>query len=132
MKTRRLLVILTLTNVALLVVLLARGPIDLDLLGIHVGTNIDAPLLRGRGLQIFDDQGRIRSSINVYPANAASSYPEMALFRLIDEEGRPSVKLGASEQGAGLALVTNVQGNYVQLFGQGLRVVRDSQPQMIP
>ena len=132
MKTRRLLVILTLINVALLVGLLARTPIDIDLRRVRVGTNTDAPVLRGRGLQIFDDQGRIRASINVYPASAANSYPEMALFRLIDEEGRPSVKLGASERGGGLALVTNVQGNYAQLFGHGLRVARDSQSQMIP
>jgi len=132
MKTRRWLVTLTLINVALLIVLLARTAIGIDLRGVHLGTNTDAPVLRGRGLQIFDEQGRIRASINVYPANAATAYPEMALFRLIDEAGRPSVKLGASEQGAGLALVTNVQGNYVQLFGQGLRVVTDGQPQMIP
>lgn len=132
MKAQRLLVILTVINVGLLVFLFAQIRIYTGWPGVHVWTNIDAPMLRGRGLQIVDDEGRIRASINLYPADPASAYPETALFRLIDQEGRPSVKLGVSERGGGLALGTNSQGNYVQLSGHGLRVTRDSQSQMIP
>jgi hypothetical protein len=132
MKTQRLLVILTVINVGLLVFLLAQTRIYIGLRGVHVWTHIDAPVLRGRGLQIVDDQGRIRASINLYPADPARSYPETALFRLIDEEGQPSVKLGTSERDGGLALGANSQGNYVQLSGHGLRVTRDGQSQMIP
>lgn len=132
MKTQRLLVVLTVINLGLLVFLLARTGVYIGSRGVQVWTNTDTPVLRGRALQIVDGQGRIRASINLYPADPTHSYPETALFRLIDEEGRPSVKLGTSEQGGGLALGTNLQGNYVQLSGHGLRVTKDGQSQMIP
>src|SRR5256885_1040705 len=71
----------------------------------------DAPVLRGRSLEIVDDHGRIRASIQVLPAGPARRadgslsetsgkvYPETVLLRLIDPNGRPSVKLGVSEEG---------------------------------
>ena len=42
---------------------------------------------------------------------------ETVLLRLITERGRPSVKIGASEQSAGLTLVgpTGTKDTYVQL-----------------
>jgi hypothetical protein len=65
-------------------------------------------VLRCRALQIVDDLGRVRASIKLHPANPkvtmpnGKTQPEMVLLRLIDENGRPSVKLWSSDQGAGL------------------------------
>jgi hypothetical protein len=83
-----------------------------------------APVLRGRSLEIVDDQGRVRASLSVMPAGTAAHgdrYPETVLFRLITERGRPSVKIGASEEGAGLGLVgpTGTKDTYVILESKG-------------
>ena len=63
-------------------------------------------MLRGRALEIVDDQGRVRASIKIQPGGTANgqAYPETVILRLIDPNGRPSVKLAGSEQGAGLSL----------------------------
>jgi hypothetical protein len=61
-----------------------------------------APILRGRELQIVDDAGRVRASISVLPASEQTA--ETVLLRLITERGRPSVKIGASEESAGLSV----------------------------
>src|ERR1700730_12332571 len=49
-----------------------------------------APVLRGRALEIVDDQGRVRASIKVQPATMANGkpYPENVILRLIDPNGR--------------------------------------------
>jgi len=60
-----------------------------------------------RALEIVDEQGRVRASIRVLPASAQKNgevSAESVLLRLITERGRPSVKISASEQSAGLAL----------------------------
>jgi len=51
---------------------------------------------------------------------------------LVDENGRPSVKLATSDQGGGLALVSDSQGTYIQLTGRGLAVTKDGRQQLIP
>ncbi|TIU63079.1 MAG: hypothetical protein E5W25_25520, partial [Mesorhizobium sp.] len=62
----------------------------------------DSPgILRGSGLQIVDSQGRVRSSISVLPAKAGEA--ETVLFRLIAENGQPSVKISATTASAGLS-----------------------------
>ena len=117
MKLQRLLVALTLVNLGLLVFLLARVR--------AVEANGTAPVLRGRTLEIVDDQGRVRASIKVQPADPAvkmpngKPYPETVILRLIDPNGRPSVKLGASEQGAGLGLGGDSDPTYVVLKAEG-------------
>jgi hypothetical protein len=60
------------------------------------------------------------------------SYPETAIFRLIDQNGRPSVKLSASERGGALALVSDVEDTYAQLSGRGLTVTKEGRHQAIP
>ena len=63
-------------------------------------------VLRTRALQIVDEQGRVRASLGVLPAGttaAGAAYRETVLLRLITEQGRPSVKLSASEQASGLS-----------------------------
>jgi hypothetical protein len=116
MRTQRLLIVLTLVNLALLMFTLAQ---------MHPAAAQDiAPVLRGRALQIVDDHGRVRASIHVLPAstqkNGERSF-ETVLLRLITEKGRPSVKIGASEESAGLALVgpSNTKTTYVQLGAKG-------------
>ncbi len=116
MKVQRLSIVLTLVNLALLGFTLAqmRPAVAQDV----------APVLRGRALQIVDDRGKVRASITVLPASAqpnGETHPETVLLRLITERGRPSVKIGASEQGAGVALVgpTGTKETYVQLGAKG-------------
>ncbi len=116
MKTQRLLIALTVTNLGLLIFLLLS----------HVGpapASSVAPVVRGRALEIVDDQGRVRASITVQPAEVfqptGKKYPETVILRLIDPYGRPEVKIGASEQGAGLSLVGDNDATHVILEADG-------------
>ena len=64
-----------------------------------------APVLRGRALQIVEERGQVRASISVLPAQAqpnGEASPETVLLRLITEQGRPSVKISAAEEAAGV------------------------------
>ena len=117
MKIQPVLIVLTLVNMALLTFTLTQ-------LRPAVAAEEVAPVLRGRALQIVDDRGNIRASINVYPASTqknGENYPETVLLRLITERGRPSVKISASEQLAGVALIgpSNTKETYVQLGAKG-------------
>jgi len=117
MKIQPILVVLTLVNLALLVFTLAQ-------MRPAIASEEVAPVLRGRALQIVDDRGRVRASINVYPPSTGKDgerQAETVLLRLITEQGRPSVKIGASEQTAGLALVgpSGTKETYVQLGANG-------------
>ena len=117
MKIQPFLIVLTLVNMALFTFSLAQ-------LRPAVAADEVAPVLRGRALQIVDDRGTVRASINVYPASTqpnGENYPETVLLRLITERGRPSVKISASEQLAGLALIgpSNTKETYAQLGAQG-------------
>ena len=116
MKTQRLLIALTLVNLALLIFTLARIP---------PAVAEGAPqVLRGRGLEIVDEQGRVRASIKVLPATTQANgetYAETVLLRLITERGRPSVKIGASERAAGVSLAgpSGTKDTYVMLEAKG-------------
>jgi hypothetical protein len=116
MKTRWSLAMLTLANLVVLIV--------------SLGTMRPAvaqgapPVLRGRALEIVDDQGRVRASLTVLPAGTSAKgdrYPETVLLRLITERGRPSVKIGASEETAGMSLAgpTGTSNTYVILEAKG-------------
>ena len=66
-----------------------------------------ADILRARGLQIVDDRGRVRASLTVLPATtseAGVTSQETVLLRLITENGRPAVKIGASERASGVSI----------------------------
>jgi hypothetical protein len=83
-----------------------------------------APVLRGRALEIVDEQGRVRASISVIPAGtsaATDSHSETVLLRLITERGRPSVKIGASEEEAGLSFAgpTGTKDTWLTLSASG-------------
>jgi hypothetical protein len=132
MKTQRLLVVLTVLNLALLVFLLAQARVHIGPQGVRFWANVDGSVLRGRALEIIDDQGRPRASINLHQADQGASYPETVILRLIDGNGRPSVKLSTSERGGLLALVSDTQETYVQVSGRALTVTKDGQRQAIP
>ena len=116
MKTQRLLVLLTLVNLAVFLFTLS---------GLRsVNAQGAPPVLRGRGLEIVDDQGRVRASISVMPAGtskAGDPYPETVLLRLITEKGRPSVKVSATELASGLSFAgpTGTSDTYVILEAKG-------------
>jgi hypothetical protein len=117
MKIQRLLVALTVANLGLLVFLLAQlRPVEAQSV---------VPVLRGRLLEIVDDQGRVRASIKVQPADrtarmpSGQTVPETVILRLIDANGRPAVKLAMSEHGAGLALLGDSDTTHVLLKAEG-------------
>jgi hypothetical protein len=118
MKLQRLAIVLTVINVVILLFTAAH-------LRQATAEGV-APVLRGRALEIVDDRGRVRASIQVHPADrgfkmpdGTTGYPETVMLRLIDANGRPEVKLGASERGAGLGLVGDSDSTHALLQAQG-------------
>jgi len=113
MKSQRLLTVLTILNVALLLILVAQQVVSAAAQSI-------TPVLRGRALEIIDEQGRVRASLNVLPAShsaVGASSAETVLLRLITEKGRPSIKVGASETTSGMSIAgpTGTKETYVIL-----------------
>jgi len=106
MKPTRLVYVLGAANVALLALVLLQSLSP-------ARAADDDGILRGRGLQIVDAQGRVRASLAVLPARTGEA--ETVLLRLITERGRPSVKIAASESGAGMSLTgpTGTSDTYV-------------------
>jgi hypothetical protein len=116
MNTQRLSFVLTVVNLGLLTFLLSTYRKSQGADGV-------APVLRGRALQIVDDQGRVRAGISVLPASTfkptGKDYPETVILRLIDAKGRPEVKIVASEEGAGLGFVGRGDETQVKLEAEG-------------
>jgi len=113
MAAQRLVIALTVANIAVLVLSTAQ-------LVRPAFAQTEVPVLRGRALEIVDEQGRVRASINVLPAGRSQSgdaYPETVLLRLNTERGRPSVKIGSAEQASGLSFAgpTGTKDTYVIL-----------------
>ena len=96
----------------------------------HASANTGVSVLRGRGLEIVDDRGRVRASIKVQRAETfkptGRKYPETVVLRLIDEHGRPEVKIVASVDGGGLSLVGDADATQLLLHadstGSSLRL----------
>jgi hypothetical protein len=115
MNSQRLALTLTALNLALLTVTLSQNR-PLAAQGVPA-------VLRGRALELVDDRGRVRAEIKVLPADpnvrmpdGTRGYPETVQLRLIDSEGGPNVKLGATEDGAGLVL--GGDAGYVQILSR--------------
>jgi hypothetical protein len=108
--------ILTVINLVLLTLLLVRAP--------QAAPATELPVLRGRGLEIVDDRGKVRASITVFPTDPkfrtadGKPLPETVLLRLIDQHGRPNVKIGASENGSGLGLGGATDPTYIQIIAE--------------
>jgi hypothetical protein len=123
MKNHRLTIALTLVNLGILAFLLLRQIVP-------VQASSPATILRARGLEIVDDQGRVRASIHVVPPGPAimadgsvakdgKIYPETVRFRLIRADGRPSVKITTTEQGSALTLGGGIDPTYIVLSADG-------------
>ncbi len=123
MKNQRVLWALTLVNLGILIFLMLRqvGPVQ---------ASGPATVLRARGLEIVDAQGKVRSTIQIVAAGPARMadgsvakdgkiYPETVLFRLIRSDGRPSVKISTSEQGSALTLGGGIDPSYIVLSANG-------------
>jgi hypothetical protein len=113
MKSNRVLCALTAINLVLLIFLLFSRTNS------ALATVASSPVLRGRALEIVDEHGRVRASIKLHPAGTfkptGMKYPETVMLRLIDPEGRPEVKIGASVEGGGLSLVGDVDATQLLL-----------------
>lgn len=119
MKSQRLFVVLTITNV----VILLAGLASMRVARAQESAAV-APVLRGRALEIVDEQGRVRASLSVLPASTSAHgdrSPEMVLLRLITERGRPSVKLSSSEPASGLSVAgtSGTRETYLILEAKG-------------
>lgn len=118
MKTERLLITLTAVNLGLL----GYQVVQPRLAG---ASTADIPaVLRGSALEIVDARGKVRASITVIPEDPkvtwkGKPYPETVLLRLISPEGKPNVKLGASQSGAGLVIGGELNPTYVQVLAEG-------------
>jgi hypothetical protein len=128
MKIQRLLIALTVINLGLAMFQVAQirrvdaGSVEAR--GAEAAS--PAPVLRGSALEIVDDQGRARASIKIHPGDpkfkmpdGKIGYPETVMFRLIDPNGRPEVKLGASVEGGGLGLIGETDTTHVLLEAEG-------------
>jgi hypothetical protein len=114
MKVNRVVVVLTVINLATLAI---------NLTTMRASAAQDAAqVLRGRSLEIVDGSGRVRASLGVLgPGEGDGRAHETVLLRLITERGRPSVKIGASEESAGLSFAgpSGTRDTYVILQSKG-------------
>ena len=118
MRIQRFAIVLTVINLLILMSTLFRAN--------SAPTPEVAPVLRGRALEIVDDQGRVRAMIKVFPADpkvkmpdGTTGYPETVLLRLIDSKGAPNVKIAATEDGSALSLGGESNPTFVQILARG-------------
>lgn len=104
MKTQRLLIVLTAVNLALL------GYQAISLRSVDAAD--ESGILRGTGIEIVDEAGRLRAQLTIAPGDAefkmpdgSVGYPETVIFRLITSDGKPRVKLTTSDEASGLMLL---------------------------
>lgn len=117
MKTPPTLFVLTAVNFALVLLMVGHQLRPAFAQG-------EPPVLRGRGLEIVDAQGRVRASITVLAAaksQRGAEETETVLLRLITEHGRPTVKIASSEPASGLSFAgpTGTKDTYVVLGVKG-------------
>jgi len=115
MKSNRVLLVLLFLNLGVLALQIVRAQAN--------GPQASAPVLRCRALELVDDQGRVRAELKISAAqpnlkmpDGTVGYPETVLFRLINSEGSPHVKVSASEDGAGVVL--GGDGGHVQILSR--------------
>jgi len=131
MKTPRVAIGLTVINLVLLIFLVAQL--------YRVSAREVAPVLRGRALQIVDDQDRIRAEILVHGPETLNgkTYPETVLFRMATPQRAPLMKLTVSENGSALGLSDDSHPGGIQLYanrdkGNFVKVVnRDGREQLM-
>jgi hypothetical protein len=117
MNTQRLLTLLTAVNLGLLGYQLGQPR------SAGAATADGTAVLRGRALEIVDARGKVRASLAVLPEDPkvlwkGKPYPETVLLRLMSPEGRPNVKLGASQMGSGLVIGGESDPTYIQVLAE--------------
>src|SRR5690349_22118868 len=118
MKIQRFVIGLTVINLFVLMSVLFRA---------NSATIPDLPpVLRVRGLELVDDQGRVRAMLKIFPADpnvkmpdGTTGYPETVLLRLIDSKGAPNVKIAATEDGSGISLGGESNPTHIQIMARG-------------
>ena len=135
MKTQRVAIGLTMLNLVILMFVLLRAN--------SARSPEVASVLRGHGLEIVDEHGRVRAMIKVFPDNptvkmpdGTMGYPETVLLRLIDSKGAPNVKIAATEDGSAVSLGGESNPTHVQVLARGtstsLKLVnKDGREQLI-
>src|SRR5215475_14196759 len=118
MNAQRFAIGLTVVNLVLLVSML-RQPTS-------AAPPEEPAVIRVRGLEMVDDQGRVRAMLKVFPADpkvkmpdGTTGYPETVLFRLIDSKGAPNVKIAAMEDGSAMSLVGESNPTHIQVMARG-------------
>ena len=118
MKTQRFAIVLTVINLFVLMSTLFHAN--------SAATPQVVPVLRGRALEIVDDQGHVRAMIKVFPADpkvkmpdGTTGYPETVLLRLIDSKGGPNVKIAATEDGSAVSLGGESNPTHIQILARG-------------
>src|SRR5258706_16046911 len=122
-KTQHFLVAITLINAALALMSCAQ----LQQARAAADT---ASVLRGSGLEIVDDYGRVRASIKIHPADPRVTMPngkpqaESVVLRLVNPDAMPGVKPALAEDNRGLALSAR-QRHSLQLFPDVVKGTKD-------
>lgn len=123
MKAQRIFIALTIINLALTMFLLFQiRRVDAE----TAEASGTVSVLRGSSLEIVDDLGRVRASIKIHAGDpkfkmpdGKIGYPETVMFRLIDPNGRPEIKIGASVEGGGVGIVGETDITHALLEAQG-------------
>ena len=121
-KLARLTFAFTLINLGLFVWLMAQTS--------HVAAQDVVPVLRGRGLEVLDDQGRVRASIKTYgKGDGSGTYDDLVIFRLHDRVGKPMIKLdthttvnGLKGSGLGLLGASDETQAYIGTTGANAKI----------
>jgi hypothetical protein len=116
MTAQRLAIGLTVVNLLLMAFLVPR-------IGSAAQVQV-APVLRARALEIVDESGKKRAEIVVLAPSTmdGKTYPETVLFRLIDPNGRPAVKIAGSVDGSAMSLAGDSEKrewNGAQILAEG-------------
>ena len=90
MRNQKMLWTLTIANAAMLIVSIAT---NLNPARAATGGTV----LRGSALEIIDERGMVRASLDIEPAGVSAAGDTFT------EKGRPSVKVSAMESGSGLS-----------------------------
>lgn len=85
-----------------------------------------AAVIRARAIELIDENGRTRAELKIFPKDpnvkmpdGSKGYPETVLFRLITSNGRPTVKIAATEDGSVVSLGGDADPSHVQLLARG-------------
>jgi hypothetical protein len=116
-------IVLTVINLGLLIFLLVVR------LGPTIGGEV-APVLRSKAFEIIDDNGKMRAQITILPASTTpdgQTYQDTVLFRLIDPNGRPGVKIGTSVDGGGIS----IEGDSEKSEWSGVQILADTKASSI-